>query len=955
MKKYILLLVVALLLAACGSGDEVKIITATPEAVGAVPMGVSAGEAFAPPVEYESTPYTVWMEGEVTIYGLNPVPATPTPSPTLTPTLTNTPTDTPEFTPAPTYTPIPSVTPTPTATAVPPTDFETVWDFDFDYTFNKNALPTTQRFWYDQMIATFTEPRQTPNMEDVSESGDLYDYGRTLNEYITMIMTVFRYNGDPDLFDHAEALMETMWDQLTISTVSEFTREGPAIDGVGEHQYRHWAWLQDPTYSGYGYDYHQMDTLLTHSLVAYWTYVLKELDDPAWEKWYNYLLYDFYGIWDYRENAGTHQLLKTLTHPYTAHLRLLYYMYLLTEDSRWSTQRDTYYSILVTGNSCDTTRSPVFRQQGDGTIIWDHRVPCYGYPDYGWQSTLYAQATMNAVIDLHFQQYGLFGDDAYFFKFVKTFRDRVIGLPSQYALAYKVDGSGMGSGEMGNYTTGNTQAFAMWDLTGEIKTFNQWLYYSHTYNICYSYDTMTGCRNTFAPAWMYLTLSVQSNAVEYGIQDDYGDTIPVPSFDLPTEVEGAQSFALPLSDVPESFIAVWPDGSTTEYTIGTQPTVEPTVAPTEVPDVPTCAMTVATNYLAVRKEPSTIAALVEWMVNGKEITIDEAQYVDGYLWGHHSAGWSAIYAYDDQEYYLVGDLDECQNVSGWPEVWPPPNDSTTQRTPALIWHEVPGANVNNMFASYQILDDAELRFGVKPYADMEICRNTVLAGGICIFRNPPGGQDCPNVDAADPAAEAVRWANLLEANSVVYLRDLIPTGRVKIEVCNECRYDWDTLYWWRDFMIAFIQYTDGRNWPALVMPTLGPGWGDAVMFRVWEPALQMMIDRGYSIGFHTYNPGGDEMLCPYNEWLSFRHRTNHEDLVELGLGDLDVDITEVGQGWGNTTPNIEDYVCWFKAIQIDTYVDTIALWTAGYNGTWPKANLDNYMIPIAQTVVAWLN
>ena len=115
------------------------------------------------------------------------------------------------------------------------------------------------------------------------------------------------------------------------------------------------------------------------------------------------------------------------------------------------------------------------------------------------------------------------------------------------------------------------------------------------------------------------------------------------------------------------------------------------------------------------------------------------------------------------------------------------------------------------------------------------------------------------------------------------------------------------------------------------------------------PALVALRDSGGLLGLHAYSITGPD-LCPIDQWLSHRHRRVYAKLVSMGLSDLGLAITEVGRGSGNETPNVEDFACWYQTVSHDPGVKIVALWTAGRLDAWPRANLNSWMIPIAQRV-----
>lgn len=391
------------------------------------------------------------------------------------------------------------------------------------------------------------------------------------------------------------------------------------------------------------------------------------------------------------------------------------------------------------------------------------------------------------------------------------------------------------------------------------------------------------------------------------------------------------------------------------------PTPYPTSPPTEEPG---CYGTVEIGALNIRTGPATVAPdgtmtyaakTGRALVHGERVRIVDVVYV--YVADLRTDEWVRLYASDDRqgwsaalfghEVYIRYDRsDECLPVR-FPEL------------PAITWHALPSANAMEMVASYNPLRAGGLRYGSRPYADAGMCRDAIYAGGICIYRNPPGLTDCPNVPSSeqirdgtgpDPRAEARRWMALVEASTVAPMRDVIPTGRFVAEVTNECRVEWDAYYWWRDFIDEAVTYAMSHQWPPMILPTLGPGWGDAEMLRVLKPSLLRLIGIGGYFGLHNYNPGEGVPLCVSNDWLGYRHRRLYREALALGLGDLRFMLTEVAPGWGNEPVDEADLACWAVEVLKDPYVAAVSFWTAGYDIRWWKANLDGHMVPIGQQI-----
>ena len=125
------------------------------------------------------------------------------------------------------------------------------------------------------------------------------------------------------------------------------------------------------------------------------------------------------------------------------------------------------------------------------------------------------------------------------------------------------------------------------------------------------------------------------------------------------------------------------------------------------------------------------------------------------------------------------------------------------------------------------------------------------------------------------------------------------------------------------------------------------------MYQIWAPALNANAARGGLVGEHAYQPylnsAGNYDLCPCDPWLACRHRMNEDWRQAQGIN-IDVAITEAARGWGGDPVSVSDFVCWYETVRGDSFVHSVSLWLLGYHPTWPQANLDNYVIPVANGV-----
>lgn len=388
------------------------------------------------------------------------------------------------------------------------------------------------------------------------------------------------------------------------------------------------------------------------------------------------------------------------------------------------------------------------------------------------------------------------------------------------------------------------------------------------------------------------------------------------------------------------------------------PTVEPggTPAPTDPgpTEVPlfTCQLR-ALFSINIRTGHGTNYPVVSTWTTDDRDPREFVAFYDGdrdYLWGQGAGGgWSVVYDKPAASWWAAGavaDWEKCPKVEGWPSGLLPPEPFAAE--PALLWHAVPNANAMEMEASYAILAAKDIEFGVKPYADMNACLAALNAGGVCIFRH--GAPDCPSgVGEVDPVESARQFANHGDwAASVLRNYD-----KAYYEPLNECWWgdpSHPTTYsWWNAWLNEYIDEAQRRNFPKLVIPTLGPANSSLAMYTAWKDVLQRSADMGNLFGEHIYTPYHDLGLCACDKWLACRHRTDQETRLSIGL-DIEVAITEVARGWGNDPVDEADFVCWWGLVRNDSYVRAVAFWTAGMVFPWLNANLDGHMVAIAQQI-----
>jgi hypothetical protein len=228
--------------------------------------------------------------------------------------------------------------------------------------------------------------------------------------------------------------------------------------------YLNWVWLNDPNIPlYYNKDIHDMDEMLTHSMVAQVAYALKSNAqfDPVYGEhaafWTDYLLKDFLPKWQARGGLD-----KSLAHPYAHFMRFYYYLYRLTDDEKYLDEAFRRARVLDNMMKHKVVNHEI-------AFVWDHRVPGMGDPPYGCQETGYGIFTVLAFQDLSMEGFGKYADPEYMRHYTITFRDLVLTHGTD-ALAGTVCGDGEES--FGKYSISSIPGLAVWDDSGKILGFS---------------------------------------------------------------------------------------------------------------------------------------------------------------------------------------------------------------------------------------------------------------------------------------------------------------------------------------------------------------------------------------------------------------------------------------------------------------------------------------------------
>ena len=331
-----------------------------------------------------------------------------------------------------------------------------------DPTFNEERLSTEAHLWYRRFWEGMRNPNQYPNATVAAQSNNTYRYGRTMNTHMTTIMQMLRVTGDRQLLDEVDRLTQLMRAQLKDWSITTYGSTTYKTDG-----YLNWQYDYDAGYTGT--DVHEMDEMLTHSLVASYAYafhVNRDLDPRYAERaqfWTNYLKNHFEAKWRKRKNipTGFPFLEKKLAHPYMQFVRYHYYMAKLTGDKAYETE-----ALRMTGNIKNQIKS---RPTPIGTSsLWDHAMTVLGAPSLGAQPTHYARYTVQAAADLAAEGFSIFGQVGYMDRMAVTLVHYVIG-GNRNAYAARIDGSKLGGESLDRYAISPWAMLGRWDKTGKLK------------------------------------------------------------------------------------------------------------------------------------------------------------------------------------------------------------------------------------------------------------------------------------------------------------------------------------------------------------------------------------------------------------------------------------------------------------------------------------------------------
>jgi hypothetical protein len=365
--------------------------------------------------------------------------------------------------------------------------------------FRESNLPSETRRWYRRFMAAINNSQSRALANDTARRGDLSRMGRTVDTYVTSILTVFRVTGDPKLLDEVDRVMQ-------------LARGSLKRDNRG---YLYWPWLRDRKHRHYGTDNgsFDLDRQLTHGVVAMAAYTFQvnaNLNSRYRERanfWTNYLKNHFEK--KHRERRGIRSgfpfMVSRMTHAYVSWTRYHYYMHKLTGERGYLNEAQRMAEVL---------NRQMVTVNGGSAYVWDHFVTREPHNrgtqfanSYGCQHSTYARYTMHGLQDLANEGFSVF-NNAFMRRVAGTLRDNIMNGTNSFSRDV-CGGRNMGSlrsrhggNDAANFYVGSPfTELAAWDSSGKIARIAEGAYRNREQWF------MEKPRNIFIPAAMVFQLS----------------------------------------------------------------------------------------------------------------------------------------------------------------------------------------------------------------------------------------------------------------------------------------------------------------------------------------------------------------------------------------------------------------------------------------------------------------
>jgi hypothetical protein len=310
--------------------------------------------------------------------------------------------------------------------------------------FSASRLTSEQRKWYDTLWRTINNPQQHPNALSFARRGDIYEYGRNVQNYVSSLLIAFRMTGDLRLLDQVDKVMELMRAQLSDSWRNTLDGTNGRKDG-----YLNWVDLHTPTKDHRGKDLQAAFDMRTHALVAYAAYAFqnnRDLRSPGGvnygaraDFWKGYLTNHFEAKWRKRfsKSSGFPFIPDTrlnATHTFISSARFHYYMGKLTGNSAYTREAERITGLLWKNEFKEASVS------GGAAIVWRQGAISAGSKQNYLMSNNYARYVISEVVDFHFEGFSSFASTSNMQKFARSLSTFVMDSSSLTSFARDIGG-----------------------------------------------------------------------------------------------------------------------------------------------------------------------------------------------------------------------------------------------------------------------------------------------------------------------------------------------------------------------------------------------------------------------------------------------------------------------------------------------------------------------------------
>lgn len=453
---------------------------------------------------------------------------------------------------------------------------------------------------------------------------------------------------------------------------------------------------------------------------------------------------------------------------------------------------------------------------------------------------------------------------------------------------------------------------------------------------------------TPAPPVRLVALIVEdANGNEYRLElAPVAVATPVPTVAPPATATPLPAETAPPTNTPRPTVTPLPPTPSKTPQIQATPTNTPVYTPTlengtPVPQTPgpgkVCDLKLNTG-VRIRTEPNTGATSTGSLAQGTTIAIDRVLASGGFLWAHHSAGWSAIRDMTAGAWWADGanNADVCADVQGWPAGLEPP--------PVVVAQPPDPPRPDTAFGLHLMYTaDPSALMGLLARAgfvkgaggaDMAL-KIAKLNGAVTMYR-PLHVGDCPPWGI--PAAS---WLAQLEP-AYAERRDYVDY----MEYMNECGYEavWSQRV---DFTIDAMKWAEQRGY-CLALWSFGVGNPADAVWQSLTPALDYALThpcgtwpngapKYHAVAMHAYSLG-----LPLDDVWVFSGWRHRYAIIDAKYRALPLFLTE----WGGTYTDDGDPIdcaqvardiAWGNREYKNTPVWGYALWSFGPLRPWRDA------------------